>query len=381
MNQPETTSCPICDKKIFEEAYGKVHHVWSGGHRTWDARQVVCKNCGLIHTNPRPSEDILTAFYSAYMRYGNVSPYFREKQIKFLADNFSPKNKTLLDIGAFNGQFIGLAKDKGFKVKGIEPSAEESAKARSNNLDVSEGYFNLSYVENNPEKYDVITILHVLEHIERPLEFLELALRASKKGGYIYIEVPDTTQAFAENIADFFSIQHLNHFTPGSLRNLASQAGVEIVKIEQESDIWIQRVLIKNTAPSKHVGILNEFSENVDLMKFYVERRERFLINLKNKIEVTQASLYGAGEHTSQLISSGVLDGFKILAITDSNPKKWGLKFEGFTILPPTDLPGDAILISSYDYQEEIAKMLEQDFPELKIIKLYSNTRSYDGGI
>ena len=116
------------------------------------------------------------------------------------------------------------------------------------------------------------------------------------------------------------------------------------------------------------------------IMRAYKERKEIFLDNLRKKIQVKEVSLYGAGEHSSQLLSSDLLKGIRVAAITDSNPKKWGMPFHGFTVIPPAELPNVPILISSYDSQEDITSYLTKHFPHLSQLKLYDRIISYDTG-
>ena len=376
--QDRIIACPICGSKESRDVYEVDFRIWTQGDRRWRAHQVVCTGCGLIYTNPRPSEETLKDFYDTYIRYGEESAYFREKQIAFLAKHIPETKGKLLDIGAFDGSFLTLAKEKGFEVHGIEPAEECVLQARAKGLDVVQGFFNTEYAHALTERYDVVTILHTLEHVDNPLEFLRLALHVTVPGGYVYIEIPDATRPFAESIAEFFSVQHLSHFTPATARNLISRAGVQIVAMEQEKELWILRILLKNSREKTPTG--NEFESNLKVMQEYKERKEKFLGNLRKKIAVPEVSLYGAGEHSSQLLSLDLLKNVNVRAITDSNPKKWGMSFHGFTVVPPTELPDVPVLISSYDSQEEIGSYLTEHFPRLSQIKLYDHVFSYNRG-
>ena len=371
-------ACPLCGAKEYRDMYQMDFRIWTQGNREWRAHQVVCIGCGFIYTNPRPSEEALKDFYDAYLRFGPIDSFFRGKQIDFLCRNAPNAGRTLLDIGAFNGSFLDLARQKGFEVHGIEPTAEGVAEARGKGLDVVQGFFNTAYANSLKERYDVVTMLHTLEHVEDPLTFVRLALQVTVPGGYLYIEVPDVTRAFAESINDFFSVQHLNHFTSSTLKNLASRAGATVVVVEQEKELGIVRILIKN-APGA-APLINEYESNMCIMRAYKERKEIFLDNLRKKIQVKEVSLYGAGEHSSQLLSSDLLKGIRVAAITDSNPKKWGMPFHGFTVIPPAELPNVPILISSYDSQEDITSYLTKHFPHLSQLKLYDRIISYDTG-
>jgi hypothetical protein len=74
------------------------------------------------------------------------------------------------------------------------------------------------------QNFDVISLIHVLEHVPDPITVLtELATRLTR-GGVIVIQVPD----FSANYFDLVVADHLSHFTEESVTNLARVAGFEI---------------------------------------------------------------------------------------------------------------------------------------------------------
>ncbi len=87
--------------------------------------------------------------------------------------------------------------------------------------------------------------------------------------------------------------------------------------------------------------------------------------------------------YTSQLFSTNLLDNIKVEAIIDSDTKKWGRGFFGFSIQPHSVLRnlGGTVLISSYDSQEETSKFLSKNYPNIKQIKLYDKVVGYNKGI
>src|SRR3954471_12451410 len=87
--------CPMCGATEYENTYQTDFTVWTQGDRLWTAHQVVCKGCGLIYTNPRPTEAVLQDFYDTYLRFGEISSHFRDKQIAFLCNNLPSTGGTL----------------------------------------------------------------------------------------------------------------------------------------------------------------------------------------------------------------------------------------------------------------------------------------------
>src|SRR5690606_35906570 len=68
---------------------------------------------------------------------------------------------TLLDIGSGTGDFLAYAKNKNWNVHGVEPGE------RARQFSEKKGIFVNEFLEDVEEMYfDVITLWHVLEHVE-----------------------------------------------------------------------------------------------------------------------------------------------------------------------------------------------------------------------
>lgn len=379
-------NCPICNSQDYANIYKKEYRLWIKNKLfIWPAQQVICKHCGMIFTNPQPTNKTLEWFYGSDMRYGEQSEFFRESQIEFIYNNTSENCKTIFDIGAFNGTFLNIARSKGYTVFGIEPSEEGVQEAMNKyGIRIIKGFFNEYFLNSFNKKFDIVTIRHVLEHIQNPIGFLKLAIRITNPYKYVYIEVPDANRPFANNIADFFSNQHIMHYTEGSLNNIANILGLRIAAVEKLREVPIIKILLRNEKVGKY-PLKNEYETNKGIIETYKIRKHDFIQNLKSKIDpqYKKIIIYGAGMHTTQLLQSGLLDNIKIDYIVDSNTKKHGMLFEGYVVQSPEILKDKNIpvLISSYDSQEEISNYLKVNFPHLIQIKLYDKIVSYDKGL
>ena len=379
-------NCPICDSKYHVPIYKKKYRLWIKNECfIWPAQQVICINCGMIFTNPQPTNETLEWFYESDQRFGETSRHFRESQIEFIQSNISKDCKTVFDIGAFNGTFLDILRGKGYDVFGIEPSEDGVQQALDRyGINIIKGFFNEEFLKTFNDKFDVITIRHVLEHIPNPLDFLKCVIEITNKNKYIFIEVPDASRPYSDNVADFFSNQHIMHYTEGALINIANILGLNIVSTEKLQEIPIIRVLLKNENVKEH-HLKNEYELNKKKMVEYKAQKQNFMHGLKSKIPpyIKEIIIYGAGMHTTQLIQSGLLDNVKIDSIVDSNPKKHGTFFEGYRIQSPEIIidKNIPVLISSYDSQEEISNYLNDAFPHITLIKLYDKIVSYDKGI
>lgn len=378
-------NCPICDSQNFEIVYKREYRVCiENDVYNWLGQQVICKNCGMIFTNPQPTAKMLRRFYEGYMIFGKVSEQFRESQIEFISRNIPGDCKTIFDIGASNGAFLNAARERGYKVFGVEPSGAAVQEALDKyGIGLIKDFFNDDLLDSFDNKFDIVSLSHVLEHVGEPIAFLNRAIKITHSGGYIFVEVPDTRKPQAYNIADFFTPEHTMYFTEGAMANISNRLNLRIIAMEGFEEKAAIRVLFKNDKHgAKDCALKSEYKRNLKVIGEYKSHRNRFILNLRAKLDgvVNKIIIYGAGGHTSELLQLGLLNAITIDRIIDSNPKKWGSLFEGYTVANPkilkdVNLP---VLISSFDSQEEISDYLTSEFPHIRSLKLYEKAPHYE---
>ncbi len=378
----EKIICPLCQAGDSETVYSKDHAVLFGNDlRSCLLSQHICLHCGLIHTNPQPTSESLSEFYESYFMYGEQSDDpLRDRQLGFLVEHVPPRGKTLFDIGAHNGTFMDLAARAGFAVAGIEPSdpAREEAKSRFG-IELIPGFFNESVMEEVGGPYDVVVLNHVLEHVKNPVDVLRLAGMATAPGGMVFVEVPDMENPQTDNIADFFTPEHTVYFTSGTMAQAAGRAGLVLQHLERDRQKHAFRALLRKAGPEDDLneGVKGEYDGARAIMDGYIERKKRFMKEMTERLKGANRKIivYGAGMHTAQLFRSGILDGFTVEAVVDSNAQRWGSRFDGFEVQSPDILADNqaTVVISSYESQESIARYLEDFFPNVQQIKLYGS--------
>lgn len=93
----------------------------------------------------------------------------------------------LLDVGCALGHFLEVAGER-FDAVGVEPDPSTSAQARAAGLSVITG--TLAAVTAPPGGFDVVTLLHVIEHLDSPHRTLQRVSRLLAPGGVVMIETP-----------------------------------------------------------------------------------------------------------------------------------------------------------------------------------------------
>ncbi len=204
-----------------------------------------CLSCGLINAikkekNILKPEEIYSNYYKKEKsnRFGGgvelVVKMFRFIRA-FRIFILKQKAKSILDIGSGRGWMLYFLK-KYFKYKRtagtqIAENAYIYSKEKLNleiyNKDLLELSFN--------DKFDVITMWHILEHVEKPEEYIERIYELLDDKGMLFIEVPNFN-SWTRIITGKYWLaldlkHHLTFFTPSSLVSLLKKYNFKIKKI------------------------------------------------------------------------------------------------------------------------------------------------------
>ena len=148
-----------------------------------------------------------------------------------LLNSFNKEEKTILDVGAGTGDFLKVCKNNNWKVLGIEPSLDARKIAEKKGIHLKE---NLLAVSN--QKFDVITLWHVLEHVEDLKDTIKKLNSLLKPEGRIVIAVPNyksyDAKFYKEHWAAFDVPRHLWHFSQTSIQKLFFEVEMVVAKKE-----------------------------------------------------------------------------------------------------------------------------------------------------
>jgi len=143
----------------------------------------------------------------------------------------------LLDFGCGDGTFMHRMQRAGWFVSGIEPDpvAVKTLRGRY-------GYDVRQSIEDfgrDEERFDVVTLCHVIEHMSDPIAALRALRRVLKPGGRIIIVTPNAKSLGAKTFGKFWRglepPRHFNVFTPKSLRCALQQAGYAVIDLTSET--------------------------------------------------------------------------------------------------------------------------------------------------
>jgi 2-polyprenyl-3-methyl-5-hydroxy-6-metoxy-1,4-benzoquinol methylase len=189
-------------------------------------------------------------------------------------------NTSLLEVGASAGQFLSHVKDKVALVNAIE--LDEACCAfmqKEFGIEAESEFLSASTFAHN--SYDIVCAFQVMEHVVDPVKLLQDLIRVTKKGGVIFIEVPNlhdpllTVWNIEQYKRFFYHSAHLHYFTDESLKKVACDAGFvpEQIKVNFTQDYNVLNHLnwIMNKAPQAdcHLGLspinLNGLNQDISI--------------------------------------------------------------------------------------------------------------------
>lgn len=160
--------------------------------------------------------------------YQTVKNYSLQKKVKLITQLVAG-NKSLLDVGAGTGDFLMAAKQKNWKIEGVEPNAKARKKALAKGVALKES------LENLPnDKYAVITLWHVLEHLPNLEEHIQLLKSKLETEGTLIIAVPNFKSYDAVYYKQFWAAfdvpRHLWHFSRTGMARVFAKHQMTVVK-------------------------------------------------------------------------------------------------------------------------------------------------------
>ncbi len=190
---------------------------------------VVCAGCGLIRTDPMPTEEELAAYYrtryrSDYQWVGKRPPRRHLQRTRAEAARRAellalPEGARVLDFGSGSGEFLAEGQRRGWAMLGVEPGEAYAAHARTLGVRVLPG------LDGAEGPFDAITSHHVFEHLRDPLATLRALVPLLAPGGVLYLSVPHMGPA-PKPAFERLHFAHVHGFVPRTLDLLAARAGL-----------------------------------------------------------------------------------------------------------------------------------------------------------
>jgi 2-polyprenyl-3-methyl-5-hydroxy-6-metoxy-1,4-benzoquinol methylase len=146
-----------------------------------------------------------------------------------------PNGSTVLDIGCGSGMLVDRLSRTGYQAYGLDWSEPAILFAREH----YQGEYLLSNVEQGlaiGRTFDCAVASHILEHLEKPHEFLQSVKEILEPEGYLVVVVPNLDWWNPKSIYRFndqpiFDVEHIVGYSVKGLRKVLEANGYEVVKM------------------------------------------------------------------------------------------------------------------------------------------------------
>lgn len=169
----------------------------------------------------------------------------RNKSFQFLKSKLT-KEFSVLDLGCNTGDLTYQISTCVKNVVGIDYNSAHIVKARKTYIQENIQFIHgevIEYLQQNSQRFDVMILSHILEHIENPESFLDSCKKFFR---YIYIEVPDFERShlnvYRQELGSkliYSDIDHIWEFDRTSMKEVIQKTGLEI--IEEEYRLGVQK--------------------------------------------------------------------------------------------------------------------------------------------
>jgi len=202
----------------------------------------------MLETFPKPLGKELASYYESedYISHTDSKNSFIDKVYQIvkkvalrnklkLINSFKTNQKTILDIGCGTGDFLLMCKKNEWKVYGVEPNSKAKELAEKKLcLNNSVGFY-AKLEEIKFEKFDVITLWHVLEHVPNLEAYLIKIKAMLNPNGILIVAVPNFKSYDAFYYKHFWAAfdvpRHLWHFSKTAIQKLFLKQEMSVVNI------------------------------------------------------------------------------------------------------------------------------------------------------
>lgn len=226
----EDTACALCGRRDYRPVATVDRH---GRPLT----TVMCAQCGLVWTNPRPSDAEVDRYYATEYRldYAKSRTPTPRKILRGLigaAERIGGLQDLLrgggpvLDVGCGAGEFVFLLRRRGIEAAGIEPG-EEFAGFSRRVLGIPIQTTTVEGADVARASQRLITTFHMLEHVADPVATLTTLATWLAADGHLVVEVPNV-DSLVQAPRNRFHYAHLYNYSLATLRGLAARAGLRM---------------------------------------------------------------------------------------------------------------------------------------------------------
>ncbi len=270
---------------------------------------LICKNCGLVLTNPRIKQESLPYYYENFyhpLNYGKerldgLQALFQvgqgKKIFEIVNQSLPIKKKwVILEIGAGTGSVLREFKNEALLHNieidelGTEYSHDCLFLCKKNGINVIHG--DLDTIVNKTDSFDLIILSHVFEHfinLEANLSKIKTLL---KNRGILYIEVPgiernNTVSTYNFDFLEYLTHAHMYNFNAHSLEKIMSLNGYRKISINET----VESVFVPDPQSSGTIDYPDNHKRVLGFLKRLVMSKIFLGLGIQHLIEKQKTSI------------------------------------------------------------------------------------------
>jgi SAM-dependent methyltransferase len=372
------TACPVCNstdiRDCIEISSAPIHCnvLWHNRREALEAtagevRLVYCTACGhLFNASFDPN---LMGYDEVYENSLHFSPQFQryaESLARRLISRYRLESKTVVEVGCGKGEFLSLLCNLGAgRGIGFDRSYDDSnGNGKNGRLTFIKDFYSDRYKNYQA---DLVCCRHVLEHIQRPGEFIvaiKNTITDSEKTS-IFFEVPNGLATLQDMAIWDIIYEHCSYFTSHSLKRVFTRHGFEVLNLESAfgGQFLCLEARIAPREPVDEAQKKDNLSELGSHVATFGERYRSKISEWRTRLKEMaardcKAVVWGAGSKGVTFLNVlGVTE--QIEFVVDLNPRKHGLHIarSGQRIVRPEFLREyrpEVVIIMNSIYDDEI---------------------------
>ncbi len=311
-----------------------------------DVELALCSDCGVIQKMISPEwrrevEDIYNDYDNYQQGTGSERAVFNQstgapvKRSNSLLGAFVksvnlPENGAWLDIGCGNGALLRAISD--YFPQWILTGTELSDENRSAVEGIPQvDHFHCGPISGLDEKFDAISMIHVLEHIENPVKILKEVRALMNETAILLIQLP---YCF-DNPFDLAITDHCSHFTPDSLSRVLMASGFDCLHVTTD---WINREisLIATPGNANSAELPPPSRSTIDKLHKRISWLESIVSDVRELAERGHIGIFGSSIGAS--FACGAVNS-NIEFFVDEDESHVGQLHLGKSIISPNDIP------------------------------------------
>ncbi len=238
------SACLVCGSGAFTPVFHGSDRLY---HTTTRQFAVVrCGECGLLRLDPQPPPEELGRYYPEnYWFAPDESAASRLEEayrrlvlrdhVQFVAQALrsSTASGPLLDVGCGGGLFLGMMRERGFRVVGLDNSPD-AARIAWRRQQVPAVVADTERAPLRPGSLAGLTMFHVMEHLYDPRAYLHAARELLAPDGRLIVQVPNAASWQARLLGPAWNgadvPRHLFDFRDRDLMKILEAAGFQVLR-------------------------------------------------------------------------------------------------------------------------------------------------------